>query len=779
MVHLLFFTDISQFHYVQFNSPELFERMMPVTNNMVVAFELERLGIEFIDEWSFLKPDDIEKNRNLAHELSKIWWDEHLASTEYEGFALTDVAQQDLVYAFEASLNARTVYKRLFDTYSVSEISGYFLPLVAVVRTGPAPTSQAVTSVSQAILFYMAEQRGIAVDKLALPSPPSNDRKRKLSFGSITRRANITIANSGAEVRKTVLIYESGMPVLEHESLCQALGNLSNVRIVSISQRALEMPTSIKNNYSDIRDRLEIFWKVFVDSLEYYRGDYPELFANKNLLFQFEGIKKEMEVATEYGNVFKSFLDMLKPEMVIFGHEAFTVERALVKLAQNKNIPTLGMVHGGLGCKSQYRGLVGDADSILVWSDVDIAGLMSFGIGQARLIKIGCIRYENKFVGFTKDNGIDYLLPKRKAKNRLGVEQDKPLIVLLTAEVNTGLAAPVADPRNHRVALMEFLSLVKSRPDLQFVIKAHPTYDYFQLYREMLHSQLPNLVFNEQLTLSDVLAASDICLMINYCTTAALEAMLCRIPVVYFNNAVYPLDDWRDMLSEKSVCRVSTIIDVELAVDNILTNQPVRQAILIEAEKQVKVTLGVGELSAKNRLIDVMDELLNRHKVSNSTRLCNAELMQEFLYSLDAQVVQQRKDIFSKHTITSLMYSLVYLAGIYNLGVSSVARIYEIVNSKENGEKIILWKDARWELLQQYILASFTTQASINFSRLGVLTSYFFYPYRFFLSPSVFKRLVAKYLMQNVFAVYDQICCFIRKTIFKLSAPIIFLCRNK
>jgi len=763
----LYFTDITQLNYVRANNPDLLESMLPITGNMVVAFELERLKIDFIDEWDFLKPEDIETNKDIAHSLAKNWWNENLANTNYDGFALSDAAQQDLVYPFEASLNARTIYKRLFDTYSVSQISGYFLPSVAVVRTGPVPASQAVTSVSQAILFYMAAQRGIAVNKLELPSPASNDRKKNLSFESIIRKANSSLANQNSTaVKNTILIYESGMAPHEHESLCQAISNLSNVNIVSISRRALEMPASSKKNHSDIGDRLEIFWKVFAGSLECYRGDYPELFANNNLLFQFEAIKKEMEVAAECGNTFKIFLDMLKPTMVIFGHEAFTVERVLVKLAQNNNIPTLGMVHGGVGFKFQYRGLVGDADSILVWSDVDIACLMSFGIDQARLIKIGCIRYESMFVRFTKDNGIDFLLPKIKAKNRIGFEQGKPLIALLTAEINTGLAAPIANARNHRIALMEFLSLVKSRPDLQFVIKAHPSYDYYELYREMLHSQLPNLVFNEQYTLSDVLAASDVCLMINYCTTAALESMLHRVPVVYFNNAVYPLDDWRDTLWEKSVYRVSTIIDVELAIDNILTNQPVRQAILMEAEKQVKVTLGIGEISAKNRLIDMMDKLLNQHKVSNSSHLCNAELVEEFLYSLDVQVVQQRKDIFSKHEITSLMYSLVYLAGIYNLGISSVARIYDIANLKENGEKIIPWKDARWELLQQYILASFTSQASMNFSRLGVLTSYFLFPHRFFLSPSVFKRLVAKYLIQNVFAVYNQIGRFIRQAIF-------------
>lgn len=166
-IHLLFFTDRSQLEDVKSSYPAFFREMRPITNDMAVAFELERLGVEYIDEWDFLKSEDIESNKDIAHNLAKNWWDEHLESTEYEGFALTDAVQQDIIYPFETCLNARTVYGRLFEAYSVGKISGYFLPSVAIVRNGPFPAFRAVQSVSQAVLFYMANQRGIHVDQLS------------------------------------------------------------------------------------------------------------------------------------------------------------------------------------------------------------------------------------------------------------------------------------------------------------------------------------------------------------------------------------------------------------------------------------------------------------------------------------------------------------------------------------------------------------------------------------------------------------------------------------
>jgi hypothetical protein len=62
-VVFLFLTNISHLKNVLLFTPYMLKNMQPVTNDMTVAFELERLGIKYIDEWDFLKPDDIENNK--------------------------------------------------------------------------------------------------------------------------------------------------------------------------------------------------------------------------------------------------------------------------------------------------------------------------------------------------------------------------------------------------------------------------------------------------------------------------------------------------------------------------------------------------------------------------------------------------------------------------------------------------------------------------------------------------------------------------------------------
>jgi hypothetical protein len=179
--HLLFFTDISQLVDVKNKNPAWLKQRRPVTGEMPVAFELENLGIEFIDIWDFLSPEDIKKNQNKARNLAKNWTHEFLTSCESKDLGITDTTQEDLVYPFEAALNATTAYGRLLKVHAIEKISVYLLPSIALIRTGPRPTSRPAGSVAQAILIYMAEQQNIKIDCLAPPLPICRNRKFFLS----------------------------------------------------------------------------------------------------------------------------------------------------------------------------------------------------------------------------------------------------------------------------------------------------------------------------------------------------------------------------------------------------------------------------------------------------------------------------------------------------------------------------------------------------------------------------------------------------------------------
>lgn len=556
------------------------------------------------------------------------------------------------------------------------------------------------------------------------------------------------------EAGKIILIYDWSMRPSEYNAVLNAIDKMQEVTVITISQFWFEMASNLKNCDIHKSNNIDNFWDKFCHLVTNYNGDYPEIFANPHLLFQFRGIKQEMLKASTYGDIFSALLDLIKPSLVIFAHEAFTIERTLVRLARNQGIVTASFIHGGLGPKSAFQGACGDVDILWVWNKYDIDWMVSFEVARERLLEIGCVRYEEQYAKYIFQRKSAIAIKKNVAKSSIGIDANKPLITLLTAEINTGFAAPHADPIMHRAALKGFIELAKARPDLQFVIKSHPGYDYNELYKNMLDFKLPNLVFNEQLALDAVLDASDICIMINYCTTAGLESMFHHVPLLFLDNAIYPMPLWTDSLSGTAIVRIGTIPDLENAIDELLTNPTAKKNALLEADKLLQIFLGIDKTSANYRLLSSIEKCLNVENISNFKGLNNAIAFKEFLYSNSANKKMYLGELSEKHNINTLLYTLGYLAGNYGLGISSLSKIIKLFCVSADPAKQASLDRAYWHLLHVYIEGSNHRRSQGSFlNGLRILCLCIVNPNKFFLSPSHFKVSFFKFIINQMLGI--------------------------
>jgi hypothetical protein len=759
-MEILYLSDVSQLDYVLRTDPLLLKQLKPLTGDMVVAFELEKMGLDFIDEWDYIRPEELKSNLDLAHSLSITWWHDEGARPNDVGLSLCEAAQQDMVYPFIACLNARTVYERLFSEFRVDKIDGYFLPNTPVIRTGPAPTSRAVGSLTQAVLLYMAEKRQIQINKLVSKHPltqakmaVSNSKMKALrtlwSSNSTKQRNN---ENSNETNNKVVLIYEALMPASEYASLIRALGRLPNVKAITISMQVLHQGEFNHDLRSDLEKSLEQSWKEIDAIFNTYKGEFPEIFANRNLTFQFDRNKKEMASAARYGSVFDAFLEKLNPSLVIFAHEAFTVERVLVKMAKNRNIPTASLSHAGVRHKLGYRGSVGDADIITVWNEADVSALTSFGVDKSRIYKVGSIRYEDDYTRYAKISHLELNKKRIKAKMSLGMKKEKPLITLMTAAVNTGFAFALAEPHKHRDSIREFISLAESRQDLQFIIKAHPSFDYYELYRRLIDpKKCPNLLFLENTTLERILEASDVCLMINYCSTAALEAMLHKVPVAYVNNAVYPLDEWQDNLNAAGVHRIHSISEFHEILNVILNDSKAGKYSFENAQRQVADLLDIENFQSICRTSALIGKLLEIKKISSEISFLNAKTMKVSLFKNQVEAVEYFKNSSFRGDAESMMLVYSYLAGYNNLGPDAINAVSEILDEVVGDKEFKNCSDAQRGLIASYISGRLQNWgvAQSSFRDLKLILHYFIWPQKFVkLSKSERLNLV-KYAVQT------------------------------
>lgn len=592
-----------------------------VTSSLTVAAELERLGIPFSDELSYLEPDEIAHNLNLAYNLTDHWWNERQADTEFLGFSLAQAARQEWVMPFELCLNASIAYRRLFNAKSVHHIYGFFLPPIAVCRTGPAPAFRPAASVTQAVLLWLAHDAGITVTSLKTSHPLSAEGRQwrpRLTADDLKQSASLESDFVSATLRfsrkseRVVLLWKEGLWAQEIAGLERGFARFPGWKLIKLTARELRLGETMGQDCTrdEIEQKLDHAWRVYESSVGGYSGQYPEIFGNPYLRFQFARIFAEMRTAARLGLSFANIVDLLQPSLVVFGHEAFTIERTLVQVAHRKGIPTVALIHGGLQPMYGRLGIVGDADYVMVWGQRDVQELTRFGVTRDRLRQVGSLRFDEQYQCVELPLGCDLDTSKKiAARKDLKLPAQQPVILLLTAPTNVELSQPAANPVIHRKTWRELVVLAKRRSDLTFAIKPHPAYDFIDFYRYLCNHGPRNLALLKPVSLEVALRASDVAVLVNYCSTAGMEAILLNVPVVFIRPAVYPTEMHKDPLEEHGAILASSIAELEVAIDRLLGDATFRRQQLASAQHLLRSLLGERGQPAVNRMIAELDRI--------------------------------------------------------------------------------------------------------------------------------------------------------------------------
>lgn len=439
---------------------------------------------------------------------------------------------------------------------------------------------------------------------------------------------------------KTVILYSDGVSYNEYLSLKYNFNILNNWNLIVLNSSDIyniykfipgQNLYSFKEKYSDL-----VF--NYKNTERVYNGNFDFIFDNQFLKFQFNGILNEIDKSRMLEFSFSFLIDQIIPDLVIFGHDAFTVERVLVNACKLRGISTIGLLHSGLGFKYGLRGIVGDVSHILVWNYVDKKFLIDFEISCERLFVIGSLRFEDKYKNYSKALSKSLLAPLKKRRN----------VLILTAAINSGLSAPIADQKKHLNLILELIELIKRRHDLVFTIKPHPSYDHFELYRQLRNLGLRNLIFDENLNLDDAVKSADVCLMLNYFTTAAIDAIFQNIPIIFFNNAVFPLDNWIINDINGHIEKVDNIESLENLIDCLFSDRELRNKFLIRNSKLLVDILGDSKSNSSQNFSSFIEKVIDPIIISNRSKFsisplkisdnCVLNLAYFYVYGMDLNI---------------------------------------------------------------------------------------------------------------------------------------------
>jgi hypothetical protein len=513
------------------------------TGNLVVAAALEAEGRTFVDEWSTLSADQLDSSLIEAHRLSEAWW-QGLVGPEVDVTAAgLNLVNVELAYPFEICLNAMRVYETIFDRYAIEGVSGFFRPVIPMVRNGPSPLFAAAAGLSQSILKWMAAKRGITVESLVPPSP------EMFTAPTVSRTYAVQPVWEFDSARPRVLILDNSW--LSRDEVDVLESTFTDTGWLALRIGGFGRPTSSRHRDADDVRRLRAAHRSFGSSPAIYGGSHPEIFANSYLTPQFDAIFEELEAALLLKREFGNLLNIVRPSAVVMGYEAFARERSMVSAARERGIPVASVVHGSLTHAMDAHGLVGDADVVLTGGPQDSQRILDAGIDRTRVHAVGSLRY-NRHRLSTRDS------PARK--------RSPSKILLLTASVNSGNCEVVAEGTGHRSTWRGIYALAARRLDLSFEHKPHPTYDHYAFYEHLQRSPHAKVRYLQRSTLRSALERAGVVVLVNYCTGAALEAILAGVPVVYLRADVYrsplradPLMDF--VLVAESVSELEKILD--------------------------------------------------------------------------------------------------------------------------------------------------------------------------------------------------------------------------
>jgi hypothetical protein len=680
---LLYLTDIRQLDYLLKENIELLKGSLILSGEIEIGFKLDQLNIDYLDEWKFLDEIEINENWNLAYKLSLDWWENlNFSETSNNYFKYTE---QDCVWSFEAALNSFTVYSKVFNQYSFDEIYCFFEESIGVIRTGPIPVIKSVRTISNGILFWLAEKYNCKITRFNIDH---NKYKRKKNSGILKiGKLNEKKLKYNSVLDPSVIVFVDGLSNSELKIIKEKLFS-KYLTTIYLSESDL---LNLNSNISTIIDK-ELYGSKYNDI-------YPFLFCNKFLQFQFDTIFEEINLANKASLNFAELLLAYNPLFVFFGPESFTLSRSLVNQARDLGFKTFGFIHGGLGFRCSHRSMVGDVDKILVWNEFDENVLLRYGTCRNRIVKIGSLRFEEKISNF---NDID--------KNNLIFDNNNPTILILTAAINAGFANPISNPIKHRLFYYDLINHAIANPNLNYLIKAHPSYDHYDLYRLIITHGPANIQYFEDLDLLSAISQSDIVVSVNYITSAIIDSFILKKPVIYYNNSVYELTDWLDDYSDYFSRRFDNFENLVVFIEKILTSEDIKNNII--QENDIFLNKIIYDIKASDNLQKIIsDEYLI--KKNQLPRFNNIKLTEN---------------------------SNAFIVGSYNGSLNKLI----FSSSKFNFNYF-------YALIISYIRGSLSANSKISFSNFCLCLFYFF----------TFSALLLKYNKTNIILIVKYIRNFL------------------
>lgn len=624
---LVFVSTIAELQHIDKLHPSLLApNSMAVTPEFGVAMMLALQGKPWCSLFDFLTPQEQIANVAEAWQLVRNWWRPWLESVDFEGVVLANVMETDLFYPLLASINAAQAVGRVLQEQRPQRVFVFDDQGGPWIYAGGGPYNRVVNAMTR----WWGERAGIDVHLLS-PPPPPGPRDARENHGRSQNRRTVGYQNAVAHrsSRPIILGIVDRYDLLRQGKLPAVLAQRDEFDYVQVrldarqtlgdgdssaDYRVVDLASLMRwpATFHRVDKQLDQAWSAFQIARRSFAGSRAALFTNPYLDFQYRGFWNNLRHGARLIYGFNQVIKALQPALCLYQDDYWGWRRCLIETARQHGIPTLSLIHGGVLSPLDVPMSTKGSDLILAWGEMDKEVLLAAGQPPERIALVGSLIYDEDYQACCQAASRSKELHAcQSLRQQIGLPERKPVVFVLSSPINVH-GHSLASIDLHIESWRAVARVAQQLPDVEFVVKPHPNRAYgdWEALQCFCAEAPPNLHFLEQaLSLRDILPVGDAALCVDAPTTAAIEAMLHHLPVIYLRAARWkPEDGYTLSLDEAGPLIIDDLAGLEAAIRQVLYDVQARQSLANRCLAFSMRFIDAGDRLTLERVVTLIEE---------------------------------------------------------------------------------------------------------------------------------------------------------------------------
>jgi len=500
---------------------------------------LEDKGNRNVDLWKYLSDQDIEQNWHNTVDIAGRWWrNTPLDRFTFLGLPICPTISFVMYFSFRAALNSQTAVTKWMDSIGQNDV----IHICGNHRQYLSGMAMSVneTDILDSIVRWNSEKKELMIVTYVLPQNLYYSKRKKKKGNPIIRSSFQNSILPLEEWNKIKILFLINYKPSEGEDiLLRNIPSALREKVLTAHYFIDEVKIPFEESYRVVLDDFnlysesdrEILHKAEEAIIQFFKNknfenEYGCLFGNPYFEFQISYFTHRFQLGLDYLIKFEKLLNMVKPEIIVFGNSYSSETRLLIAFARTKKIRTMTFIHGGITNLAGYKYRVLEVDDYLVSGESIKQGLISSGQKKDSICTIGNPKLTN--IESYKTNGAN-------------LKSGKKTITFITGKGGE-LTLAMMNGRINRFCLDEIAELIGRRKDIQFNFKIHPHgYDFKYLYERLDAKTGDNLKILSGGDIFTIISESDILISVNYVSNIILETLLLGKPTILYSPAIFKI----------------------------------------------------------------------------------------------------------------------------------------------------------------------------------------------------------------------------------------------